>query len=193
MKKQLNKHTKKHQRGGAESAARASRPSNSSGYTQNDVKEFFATILAKFEDGTSYYAHSNALPKKYFEVDSKVRTHHTIIKQEWHTMVNESYNNRGQTPLYVALRFGATLEMIKMLLAVITDVNRPNIDGSTPLIGLCFGAGIDERVNFQNIYDIINIVVNKGGKLDIINEAKDESALKWLDYKARKKLIDFRY
>ncbi len=189
MTKQLNKRTKKQQRGGA---ANASRPSNSSGYTQADIEEFFRIIPAKFKEGTSYYAHSKVLPEKYFEINPTQR-HGMIIKQEWHKMVNESYSNREQTPLYVALRFGATLEMIHMLLDVITDVNRPNRDGSTPLIGLCYGASMNERVNFQNIYNCINSVVEKGGRLDIINKANDESALKWLDYKARNNLIDFTF
>ena len=38
---------------------------------------------------------------------------------------------------------------------------------------------------------MINIIIQKGGKLDIIKINGDESALKWLDYRARENLIEF--
>lgn len=158
MKKQLNKRTKKHQRGGAASATRAS---NGAGYTQADVDEFCNAITTQMDAGY-YAASSTKLDAKFFMQNSSVR-HAMMIKPDWHKMVNESYNSRGQTPLYVALRFGATLEMINMLLDVITDVNRPNKDGSTPLIGLCFGNSDGANVNFRNITDMITKIVRRGG------------------------------
>jgi hypothetical protein len=164
MKKQLNKRTKKTQRGGAASAARVSRPSgpsNGDGYTQADVDEFSKAILTPMDAGY-YGASSIKLPPKYFDRNSKVR-HGMLILPKWHKMVNESLNSRKQTPLYVALRFGATREMIDMLLDVITDVNRPNGDGSTPLIGLCFGDRDDAKVNFRNIANMIITIVGRGG------------------------------
>ena len=105
-------------------------------------------------------------------------------------MVNTSYNTRGQTPLYVALRFGATQEMIDMLLEIITNINRPNIDGSTPLIGLCFGKNNDARISWNRTTGLINIFCNKGADITIKNEL-GESALGILELKGANKLINY--
>jgi len=112
MKKQLNKRTKKTQRGGAASAARVSRPSgpsNGDGYTQADVDEFCVNIThgknIRYPIGSE---ESGKLNSKFFEMrpgttDARglINVH---IKKEWYNMIKNSKNSRGQTILYSALR-----------------------------------------------------------------------------------------
>ena len=105
-------------------------------------------------------------------------------------MVNNSKNDYGQTPLYVALRFGATQEMIDMLLEITININYKNTDGSTPLIGLCFGKNADEKISWNRTTGLINILCNKGADITIKNNI-NESALKILEYKGDKKLINY--
>jgi len=107
-------------------------------------------------------------------------------------MVNECYNKFGQTPLYVALRFKAYPEIISILLKNIKNVNRPNEDGSTPLIGLCYGPDPNSRINFKDVSSTINLICSAEykGDLNLSNKFK-ETPLIILENKSKLGLLDF--
>ena len=105
-------------------------------------------------------------------------------------MVNNCFNERGQTPLYVALRFNATQDMIDMLLNLNIDINRPNTDGSTPLLGLCFGKDINSRISWNRTTYLINKFCSKDADISKKNNV-NETALDFLKIKGEKKLIDY--
>jgi ankyrin repeat protein len=150
----------------------AASPAGSGQYTQTDINDFFIEIRKlKQKNGTSvgYYANHEILDPKFFELTPGKR-HVLQIKLVWKEMVNNCYNSFGQTPLYVALRFNADSEMIDMLLSIIEDVNRANLEGSTPLIGLCFGTGEMEKINFGYVTRMINkLCFNHGADLNLAN------------------------
>ena len=187
MKKQLNKRTKKHQRGGAASAARASRPSNGAGYTQADVDEF-CTNLYQYKGRTSSahpiiydskygkpFNNATQFDPKFFEyIDEK--QHNIKVKDEWKNMIQNGKNSEGKTILYVALEvkqsdflqdaFKKLDEVIKSIIEMNTreTINRPNTDGSLPLHAVCSGKIIgSSRVNFDFIFNYIDKIIKKGG------------------------------
>lgn len=190
MPRRYSRKTKK----GKQSGGAAAMPSGVA-YTPADVDEFFQEILKKPTYGN--YLVGTDLSAKYFEnVPGKREIQ---LKAQWNKMINECFNRGGHTPLYYALRFDAHHMLIGILLKSITDVNRRNntnpekgriTDGSTPLIGLCYGSKMDAIVKFNKIVDLIRELTTKGGDLSLTNNS-GESALKWLDYKAMNKLINF--
>ena len=186
MPRRTSRKTKK-QSGGAAS------PAGSGQYTQKDVNDFFEQIIKpKTKSGApvGYYANSGILDPKFFELKPSAR-HVLQIKSTWHKMVNECFNSREQTPLYVALRFNADSEMIDMLLEIIKDVNRTNSDGSTPLIGLCYGAQEMEQINFGKVTSIINKLCYKHSANLNIQNSQGETPLSILYNKSMKNLIVF--
>jgi hypothetical protein len=197
--KKINKSVRKMKGGGQKGGAGAS-VNNNNNYTKEDIEEFYSQILIP-ADGY-YFAQQNGLNSKYFEQD-KTRRHGMKIKPNWKTMINECYNSRGQTPLYVALRFNASFEMINMLITIIDDVNRINdihiTDGSSPFIGLCIGKGIDENIEFTRISSLIPTLNLKNFNFNIESSLSDEfqkecypnTGYKWLDYKSKNNLIKY--
>jgi hypothetical protein len=115
------------------------------------------------------------------------------LSPEWLKMFNECKNTRGQTPLYVMLRFGANESLIYNLFLDFPskiDVNRQNNDGSTPLLGLFYGLGQDSPINFERVSFICNKLLYNGGNLNIPN-LNGETALNWLLYKNANGLITY--
>lgn len=187
MPRHTSRKTKK-QSGGAALYA-----SNSS-YSQKDVIDFFDQITkpkkTKNGEPVGYYANHEILNLKFFELKPGAR-HVLQIQSKWNKMVNECFNSREQTPLYVALRFNADSEMIDMLLEIIKDVNRSNSDGSTPLIGLCYGAKETETINFGKVTSIINKLCYKHSANLNIPNLQGETPLSILYNKSMKNLIVF--
>ena len=167
-------------------------------YTDQDVTEFFLEIKKSLGDN-GYFAHSGILSKKFFDIDSSQR-HKLQILPKWNNMVNTCFNERGQTPLYSALRFNAENginaenEMIGMLLEKITNINRPNdlkkTDGSTPLMGLCFGSGQDAVIKWSRVSLLLDTLCKKGSDTTIKNN-RGETAFGFLKYKGDNNLIDY--
>jgi hypothetical protein len=185
MPRRYSKKTRK-QSGGA-----ASSPNDDS-YKQDDVEAFCSYLIEtnKYTGKIGYLANSGGLNTTFFKIAEGSR-HETILIPRWTKMVNECYNKFGQTPLYVALRFKAYPEIISILLKNIKNVNRPNEDGSTPLIGLCYGPDPTSRINFKDVSSMINRICSEyGGKLNLSNKFK-ETPLIILENKSKLGLLDF--
>ncbi len=185
MPRKYSKKTRK-QSGGA-----ASSP-NGDSYTQDDVEEFFQEILKRPKSG--YYAWEDTLNIKFFEYGKGAGAsarHETTLIPKWNKMINECFNLRGQTPLYVALRFGAHDEMINILLKNIVDVNRKNKDSNdTPLFGLCWGPDNNAKINFIDTTARINQLCFKHGANLRIGD-NNYLPLDILAIRAKRNLLDF--
>jgi len=171
---------------------------NQNTYNETDVEEFFKNII-KSRGGNGYFAHTNILSKTFFQINHNER-HILEIKPEWINMVNTCFNKNGHTPLYFALRYNAEYEMIDMLLEKITDINRKNnidstnnikfTDGSTPLIGLCYGPNESDIINWQKFSDLLAKLCKRKADTKIKN-TRGETAFTWLKYKGDNGLIDY--
>ena len=220
MKKQLNKRTKKHQRGGAASAARASRPSNGARYTQADVDEF-CTNLYQYTGtpkGQERIGKNSItqLSSNYFQYRNP-STHDTKIsvQHNWHEMIKDPHarNSRGQTILYVALRliphkvetdYNDDDRSIKSVIDSIINMSTvDNIiakndetkggDNSIPLHALCNGKIFDESiVNFNIIIEYIKKFVKMSSfKALTTKNNKDETPFDVLKQKEGMRLVIF--
>lgn len=216
MKKQLNKRTKKHQRGGAASAARSSRPSNGAGYTQADVDDFcknlyqykgrttrFHTII--YEDGGVFNHHATQFNPKFFEYIDPIQKKNIKVKDEWKNMIQNGKNSEGKTILYVALEveqsgflqdaFKKLDEVIKSIIEMNTPetINRPNTDGSLPLHAVCSGNDINSsKVNFDFIFNYIDKIIKKGGVNAITTtNNKSQTPIDVLAIKEAKNMINY--
>ena len=177
-------------KGGSSKKVSSSASANSENYTSEDVDKFFLEITKHHEGGS---ASGYKLSKDFFELAKAkdgMSRHRFIINPKWKNMVNTCYNERGQTPLYVALRFDATQDMIDMLLNLNIDINRPNTDGSIPLLGLCFGKNINSKISWDRTTKLINNFCSKGADISKENNSK-ETALYFLKIKGEAKLIDY--
>ena len=192
-----NKKTQSNMRkmkGGSRSSKSFSKSINiEKAYNEKDVEEFFLNITKSFNENNTYFAHSNILSDKFFKINKEKR-HVLEIKPEWINMVNTCFNEKGHTPLYVALRYNAEYEMIDMLLEKITDINRKNnikiTDGSTPLIGLCYGLNDNSIINWQKMSNLLSKLCKIGADTKIKN-TRGETAFTWLKYKGDNGLIDY--
>jgi hypothetical protein len=188
MPRHNSRKTRTRKQAGGAAAAYASVSNTDNDYTPKDVEEFFNEILKKSKHG--YFANFGILSKEFFELKPGAR-HVLQIKSKWTKMVNECLNSRGQTPLYFALRFEAENEMTDMLLNTITDVNRPNRDGSTPLIGLCFGSNESAHINFLYVTNMINkLCATYNANLNIAN-GKGEKPMDILKFKVDNNYVKF--
>jgi ankyrin repeat protein len=158
----------------------------SSAMSSDDNTKLFEAILNNKDDRFT-------LNQDVFEHHSNGGRLARQIKKAFHDIINKAYNDRGQTALYVVLRFNPTISMIQMLLEVPDiDVNRKNkpglTDESTPLMGLCFGQHPAVSIKWQNISDIISLLCKKGADMTLQNK-NGETALQLLD--RRIKTVDF--
>ncbi len=157
--------------------------------SDDNTKLLFEAILNNKDDRFT-------LNQDVFEQHSNGGRSERQIKKAFHDIINKAYNDRGQTALYVVLRFNPTISMIQMLLEVPDiDVNRKNkpglTDDSTPLMGLCFGQQEPPppvSIKWQKISDIISLLCKKGAYMTLQNK-NGETALQLLD--RRIKTVDF--
>jgi len=164
------------------------------GFTPDEIKTFFEELTSKEEKGRFLLGKgkdSTELNRNFFESDPNGTRGSIKLKAEWHNMVNNEVNDRGQTPLYVLLRFGKSSQLIDILLNVPNiDVNRQNKDGSTALIGYCFGNNDGTRINWYRLSDLLMKFGKKGAVFSMENKM-GETPFGWIDWKSRNGLIDW--
>jgi len=159
--------------------------------TDKEIERFFNELTTKQEEGYFFFGkQKQELDPEFFIRDPNKR-HGIILNDKWHYMINNQFNNFFQTPLYVLLRFGKSSQLIDILLNVPNiDVNRKNSDGSTALIGLCFGKNMADVINWQKLSYLFTQFSNKGADLTISNN-RGETPFSILKDKGERKFIDY--
>ena len=161
------------------------------GSPQEDINNLFTELTTKKENG--YFGLGKEFTKLdpyFFEIDPQQR-HGLILKKEWHDVINTQFNDRGQTPLYVLLRFGKSSQLIDILLKVpYIDVNRQNSDGSTAMVGFCYGLNEKDIIHWQTLSDLLKKFASKDADFTITNYNK-ETPFYWIKEKGEQNLIDY--
>ena len=179
----------------------AGAPGSDQSYTPQDVEEFFIELTRIMENIAKLSGDSRPVGPdytgKFFYNKIRPAVH---LRTQWLKMFNECFNQRGQTPLYVILRFGPTMLCLNVLRPYTyekeeypegsLDVNRKNADGSTPLIGLFFGKNGYDPISFTKASLCLNLLIQLGGDLNIPNNA-GETGLMWLKHKHKNSLITY--
>lgn len=202
MPKQNYKLKTKKQRGGAARAV------NGAGYTQQDIDDFFKLLAIPFRDFNSKLDYlmqhkqvnddiTNLITKFGYYDHTKTTTRQSFfytIYRKWHKMINECLNARGQTPLYVVLRFNIeNTTLMNALIDIINDVNRPNvsriredtIDYSTPAFAIVYGKDYTTSVSLSSIHDNFKLFADKGKPLNLLYDKtrSPEAQVKYPDAK----------
>jgi hypothetical protein len=161
------------------------------GSPQEDINNLFTELTTKKENG--YFGLGKEvtnLDPYFFERDPQQR-HGLILKAKWNNVINTQVNDRGQTPLYVLLRFGKSSQLIDILLKVPDiKVNRQNSDGSTALVGFCYGTNGYDVINWQQLSDLLKQFASKKADFTIANN-NNETPFYWIKQKAEQNLIDY--